>query len=118
MNKAPILLKSDKMNGQEILRPVQDGVVQSGVVFPPSVVIARPAPVPVEELVEQSMRELITVSDQSAPEVHAQALLYKKKLHGHQMKWLIRAALNERSHMIEHLERLGMSDAAKALRNA
>lgn len=115
------LLKPDKLNGKDIMRPVttgDDGVnyVNKGVFFAPSLKVGRPPVVHMEDLVERSLNDLITISDTTGdPVIKAQAVLFRKKLHVHQRTWLTRAAENEREIVRAKLRSLGFTQASEAI---
>lgn len=106
MSEAPILLKPDKLNGIAIQRPVQDGVVQRGVFFPPTVQAHVPKqPKTIEELIEEATKALVPVVAQNG------------NLKKHQGRWMVTAALNERARIVRYLEQIGETRAAKALQH-
>jgi len=113
-------LRPDTLNGQKIFRVITDegGVnhVNQGIFFPPGINVGRAPIVHPDELVEQAMKDLITVSDQTGdPVIKAQAVMFRKKLHDHQKAWLARAAQNEREIIRAFLNANGFSQAAGAL---
>lgn len=114
-------LKPDRLNGQMIFRGVErgpDGVMHQSraVMFPPTIRAGRPPALHPQQLVELALRDLITVSDQTAdPVIKAQALTFRKKLKDHQTAWLCRAAVNERETIRRELEALGFKQAAESI---
>lgn len=114
-------LKPDTLNGQRIFRGHHadpDGVMHQNelIVFQPSVTMGRAPIVHPDELVELSLRDLITVSNNTAdPVIKAQALTFRKKLKDHQTAWLARAAQNEREIIRAYLKAHGFNQAAEAL---
>jgi len=113
-------LKPDKLNGQAIYRGVEDrgGVnhVNSLIVFKPEMVFGEAPIMAHADLVENAMRALITVSEQTAdPVIKAQAVTFRGKLKQHQDFWMRRAAINERARVREQLRKLGFAQAAEAI---
>lgn len=114
-------LKPDRMNGQKIFRGVKtgsDGIRRQSreILFPPRGIDVKHGPVlPLEELVDGAMRQLITVSDKAGPEARAQAKLFEAKLRRAIAHWMRRAELNERERCRLALERHGLGTATHAL---
>ncbi len=115
------LLKPDRLNGTDILRPVTEGAdgvnhVNKEVIFLPSIKISLPQPKPIEELIETALNALVTVSDQHGdPLVRQQALMFKGRLQKHQGHWMTVAALNERATIVAYLNKRGFKEAAESL---
>ena len=85
--------------------------------FPPSIVVGETPFVPMEEIVEDIMRQLITVSDQTGdPVIKAQAITFQKNIQKVVVSAAIRFALNERARTANKLRELGFSEAAEALK--
>jgi hypothetical protein len=115
-------LKPDKLNGQDILRPVghrDDGtpfIANKAVFFPPTLIAAKPQLTDPAELVELAMADLISISERIGdPVIRAQAVMFRKKLKTHQHIWLARAAANEREFIRLFLFENGFKNAAEAL---
>lgn len=113
-------LKPDTLNGKKIFRGVVDegGVMcpSSLIVHPPTVVTGEPPVMDPAQLVELSVRDLITISDQTGdPVIKAQALLFRKNIKSHQTAWLARAADNERAIIRAYLRAHGFTKAAEAI---
>ena len=114
-------LKPDRLNGQTIYRGVErssDGInhVNKFILFPPSMT-ATPGPVlTLDELTEQALAKIISVSDQTAdPVIKAQALAFRAGLKKTLAFWLKRATLNERERCRRLLAAHGFAEAASAL---
>ncbi len=93
-------LKPDRMNGQEIYRGVEtgpDGVNHQNkfILFKPSMIATHGPVLPLEELVEQALRNIITVSDQTGdPVIKAQAIAFRGQLKKALSFWMKRADMN------------------------
>jgi hypothetical protein len=93
-------LKPDRMNGQDIFRGVEtgsDGVnhVNRFILHPPKMLATHGPVLPLEELVEQALRNIITVSDQTGdPVIKAQAIAFRGQLKKALTFWMKRADMN------------------------
>ena len=116
-------LKPDRLAGKLVYRGFDrgpDGTLLDNktVFFPPTITVGRPPIVHPDQLVEQALKDLITVSDQTGdPVIKAQAVMFRKSLHKFLVAWLARAAVNEREMIRTFLEQNGFTEAAKALDN-
>jgi len=116
-------LKPDTLNGKVIFRGFDrgpDGTLLDNktVFFPPTIKVGRPPIMHPDQLVEQALKDLITVSDKTAdPVIKAQAVMFRKNLQKFLVAWLARAAVNEREMIRTFLEQNGFTEAAKALDN-
>lgn len=117
-----MMLKADRLNGQDVFRGVErgpDGVnhQNSFVLFKPQIVVGEAPVLEHGALVEQALKALITVSEETAdPVIKAQAVMFRAKLSKHQDFWMMRAALNERARIREQLRSLGFAQAAEAVK--
>jgi len=95
-----MFLKPDRMNGQRIYRGVDtgaDGVNhQNGfILFPPATSATHGPVLPLAELVEQALANIITVSERTAdPVIKAQAIAFRGQLKKALGFWLKRADMN------------------------
>ena len=119
------VLKPDTLNGQKIFRAQTGAAVGAAahdnrkeiILFAPSMAMGEPPVLPHQELVEQALTALITVSDKTAdPVIKAQAVAFKAQLKKHQDFWGKRFAINERARLREELRKLGFAQAAEAIK--
>ena len=113
-------LKPDKLNGQQIFRPVaREGCVNhvnEGVVFPPRITFGAAPVLHMEELVGHAVKDLVTISERTEdPVIKAQAILFRNKIVQHQKYWLTRSAENERAKIKALLLQNGFKQAAEVL---
>lgn len=113
-------LKPDRLNGQQVYRPVSTegsvAHVNPGVVFPPGIVLAPTPVLPADELVGHAVKDLVTISERTGdPVIKAQAVLFRNKIVEHQRYWLKRSAENEKARIKALLSRHGFTQAAEVL---
>jgi hypothetical protein len=113
-------LKPDRLNGQEIYRPVSTAGgtnhVNDGIVFPPKITLGQVPVLPADELVGHAVKNLVTISERTEdPVIKAQAVMFRNKIVEHQKYWLARAAENERARIKALLLQNGFKQAAEVL---
>ena len=89
-------------------------IASTTLVHPPSIKIMHKI-LPIDEIVEGALNKIVTVSDQTAPEVQAMAQAFKKTLRSVLKAWMSRAAINERELCIKLLRDNGLDMAAQSL---
>ena len=113
------ILKPDTLNGVKIFRPVvHDGgiptIVSNTVAFEPTVNITYPTCTNAE-IADMALHEFITVAEDKPPEIQAMAKMFRKQIFELLRKWLQRSAINERTIIINELQKFGFAEAAKAV---
>lgn len=113
------VLKPDTLNGVKIFRPVvHDGciptIVSNTVAFEPTINITYPTCTNAE-IADMALHEFITVAEDKPPEIQAIAKLFRKQIFELLRKWLQRSAINERTIIINELQKFGFTEAAKAV---
>lgn len=114
-------LKPDRMNGQTIYRGIErrsDGInhVNKFILFPPTTTVTPGPVLTLDELTEQALARIVTVSNETGdPVVKAQALAFRANLRKTLSHWLKRTALNERERCRRRLAAHGLESAANAL---
>jgi hypothetical protein len=114
-------LKPDRLNGQTIYRGVDrgsDGINHANkfILFPPTTTVAPGPVLTLDELTEQALAKIISVSNETAdPVIKAQALAFRTGLKKTLSHWLKRAAINERERCRRRLAAHGLESAANAL---
>src|SRR5262245_48388004 len=95
--------RPDQLNGQRVFREIEtDGAginhQNSTILFSPALKVGEPKPVHPEELIEQALTQLITISSNVGdPVIKAQAVKFREQLKRHLAFWLTRAGQNERA---------------------
>ncbi|NOT42364.1 MAG: hypothetical protein HOP13_17960 [Alphaproteobacteria bacterium] len=113
-------LKPDRLNGQTIYRGVERGPgginhVNNFILFPPTMTVTPGPVLSLDELTEQALAKIVTVSNETGdPVIKAQALAFRANLKKTLAYWLKRAALNERECCRQHFTAHGFARAIAA----
>lgn len=89
-----------------------NGQVGLGSVGQVKVFVAENRGFTAEEIAERAIEKIISVGNESAPEVREQALAYKAQIQDLLVKYLKEAQVNERLTICNRLTEAGLSDAA------